>query len=149
MTCFLVQLSTDFRNRAGLCTPPGESALSLWSSEVAPWGTYVLILIRVHPQSGATEGESVAFVGVASLPHHLGGWRTRWLGSYPRSWPPGGPLPWPCHMVGDPRGPTPRGPHIKAITHTTHNIDCNGYKTLENLISETVFVGGNQISKVF
>jgi hypothetical protein len=31
-------------------------------------------------------------------------------------------------MVGDPRGPTPRGPHIKAITHTTHNIDCNGYK---------------------
>ena len=33
-------------------------------------------------------------------------------------------------MVGDPRGPTPRGAHIKAITHTTHNIDHNGYKTI-------------------
>ena len=36
-------------------------------------------VIRVHPQSGATEGESGRFVGVAPPPHHLGGWRTRWL----------------------------------------------------------------------
>ena len=36
---------------------------------------------RVSSRSGPTEGESVAFVGVASLPHHLGGWRTRWLGA--------------------------------------------------------------------
>ena len=25
MSCFSVQLSTDFRNRTGLCTPPGKS----------------------------------------------------------------------------------------------------------------------------
>ena len=48
---------------------------------------------RVSSRSGLTESESGEFVGVASFPHHLGGWRTRWLGSYRRSSPPGGPLP--------------------------------------------------------
>ena len=63
---------------------------------------------RVHPESGATEGESGEFLGVASLPHHLGGWRTRWLGGGGgRSWPPG----------GTPRGPpraAPRG-HVTEL----------------------------------
>jgi hypothetical protein len=55
---------------------------------------------------GATERQSGKFLCVAPLPHHLGGWHTRWLGSYPRSWPPGSP-------PRDPRW-TPRGRHHEA-----------------------------------
>jgi hypothetical protein len=63
---------------------------------------------------GVTEGESGAFLCVASLPHHLGGWRTRWLGEGGRSWPSGGPPAAPPGSAVDPRAGAPWG-HVTKL----------------------------------
>jgi len=83
---------SDAEKRTSLSLRPSETT-TIWSR--GPKSGDFPHVLQVHPQSGGTERQVGQCLCVAPLPHHLGGWRTRWLGGgavlAPRRHPPGPP----------------------------------------------------------